>query len=74
MGRNGWDFTQLSASGSTGRRATGPTTRSTRCSSGIGVATFKRPERLELRDELPRSPVGKILKRELREELRRPAG
>jgi acyl-CoA synthetase len=41
---------------------------------GIGVATFKLPERLELRDELPRNPVGKILKRDLREELRRPAG
>jgi acyl-CoA synthetase len=37
---------------------------------GIGVATFKLPERLELRDELPRNPVGKVLKRELREELR----
>ncbi len=37
---------------------------------GIGVATFKLPERLELRDELPRNPVGKILKRDLREELR----
>jgi len=42
--------------------------------TGIGVATFKLPERLELRDELPRNPVGKILKRDLREELRRPAG
>jgi acyl-CoA synthetase len=40
----------------------------------IGVATFKLPERLELRDELPRNPVGKILKRDLREELRRPVG
>jgi non-ribosomal peptide synthetase component E (peptide arylation enzyme) len=38
--------------------------------TGIGVATFKLPERLELRDELPRNPVGKILKRDLREELR----
>ena len=28
------------------------------------------PERLELRDELPRNPLGKVLKRELREELR----
>jgi AMP-binding enzyme C-terminal domain len=37
---------------------------------GTGVATFKLPERLELRDELPRNPVGKILKRELRAELR----
>ncbi|EFQ84826.1 AMP-binding enzyme [Aeromicrobium marinum DSM 15272] len=34
-----------------------------------GVATFKRPERLEVVDALPRNPVGKILKRELRERL-----
>jgi acyl-CoA synthetase (AMP-forming)/AMP-acid ligase II len=27
-------------------------------------------QRLELRDELPRNPLGKILKRELRDELR----
>jgi 2,3-dihydroxybenzoate-AMP ligase len=31
------------------------------------IATFKLPERLELVTELPLSPVGKILKRELRE-------
>jgi non-ribosomal peptide synthetase component E (peptide arylation enzyme) len=37
---------------------------------GIGIATFKLPERLELRGQLPRNPVGKILKRDLREELR----
>jgi len=37
---------------------------------GLGIATFKLPERLELRDELPRNSLGKILKRELREELR----
>ena len=30
-----------------------------------GIATFKLPERLEIRDELPRNPLGKILKREL---------
>ncbi|HEY6294467.1 MAG TPA: hypothetical protein VIX15_02300 [Streptosporangiaceae bacterium] len=36
----------------------------------IGIATFKLPERLEVRDELPRNPLGKILKRELREEIR----
>jgi non-ribosomal peptide synthetase component E (peptide arylation enzyme) len=36
----------------------------------IGIATFKLPERLEVRDELPRNPLGKILKRDLREELR----
>jgi non-ribosomal peptide synthetase component E (peptide arylation enzyme) len=28
------------------------------------------PERLEIRQELPRNPLGKILKRELRDELR----
>ncbi|QNK83768.1 acyl--CoA ligase [Nakamurella sp. PAMC28650] len=33
------------------------------------IATFKLPERLDLRSELPRNPVGKILKRELREEV-----
>jgi 2,3-dihydroxybenzoate-AMP ligase len=31
------------------------------------IAAFKLPERLELFDELPVSPVGKILKRELRD-------
>jgi acyl-CoA synthetase len=36
----------------------------------IGIATFKLPERLEVRDELPRNPLGKVLKRELRDELR----
>jgi acyl-CoA synthetase len=35
----------------------------------IGIATFKLPERLEVRDELPRNPLGKVLKRELRDEL-----
>jgi 2,3-dihydroxybenzoate-AMP ligase len=32
-----------------------------------GIATFKLPERLELMTALPVSPVGKILKRELRD-------
>jgi len=36
----------------------------------LRIATFKLPERLELRDELPRNPLGKILKRDLRDELR----
>jgi acyl-CoA synthetase (AMP-forming)/AMP-acid ligase II len=34
------------------------------------VARFKWPERLEILAELPRNPVGKILKRTLREQLR----
>ncbi|EFQ84821.1 AMP-binding enzyme [Aeromicrobium marinum DSM 15272] len=33
---------------------------------GKKIASFKLPERLEVRDEMPRNPVGKILKRELR--------
>ena len=33
------------------------------------IASFKLPERLELCAELPLSPVGKILKRELRERI-----
>jgi non-ribosomal peptide synthetase component E (peptide arylation enzyme) len=33
------------------------------------IASYKLPERLELRDALPRNPVGKVLKRELRDAL-----
>ena len=34
-----------------------------------GVARFKWPERLEVVDELPRNPIGKVLKRDLRDRL-----
>ncbi|MBI2015460.1 MAG: AMP-binding protein [Candidatus Rokubacteria bacterium] len=34
------------------------------------IAKFKLPERLELRDRFPTTPVGKISKKDLREELR----
>jgi acyl-CoA synthetase len=34
------------------------------------IASFKLPERLVLVDALPRNPVGKILKRELRDQIR----
>ncbi len=34
-----------------------------------GIARFKLPERLELVDAFPTSPVGKIMKRELRERI-----
>jgi acyl-CoA synthetase (AMP-forming)/AMP-acid ligase II len=33
------------------------------------IASYKLPERIEVRAELPRNPVGKILKRQLRQEL-----
>lgn len=36
---------------------------------GRHIASYKLPERLELRDELPRNPVGKVLKRVLRDSL-----
>jgi acyl-CoA synthetase (AMP-forming)/AMP-acid ligase II len=36
----------------------------------LDIASYKLPERLELRAELPRNPVGKILKRQLRDDLR----
>jgi cyclohexanecarboxylate-CoA ligase len=36
----------------------------------LGLARFKLPERLELRDELPRTASGKVQKAPLREELR----
>ena len=38
------------------------------------VAAFKLPERIELLDELPRNPVGKILKRVLRQQMQEKAG
>jgi acyl-CoA synthetase (AMP-forming)/AMP-acid ligase II len=36
----------------------------------IGVAAYKLPERIEYLDAIPRNPVGKILKAELRKHLR----
>ncbi|MET3807744.1 acyl-CoA synthetase (AMP-forming)/AMP-acid ligase II [Nakamurella sp. UYEF19] len=37
------------------------------------IASYKLPERLEIRDALPRNPVGKVLKRALRSEMEQPA-
>jgi non-ribosomal peptide synthetase component E (peptide arylation enzyme) len=36
-----------------------------------GVATYKLPERLEIIDAIPRTPVGKIIKGKLREDIRK---
>jgi len=35
-----------------------------------GIAVYKLPERLEFIDAIPRNPVGKILKKELRQDIR----
>ena len=37
--------------------------------SDKGAATYKRPERLEIINEIPRNPVGKVIKTKLREDL-----
>ena len=39
--------------------------------AGQHIASYKLPERLEVVDALPRNPVGKILKRELRQRIRK---
>jgi non-ribosomal peptide synthetase component E (peptide arylation enzyme) len=39
-----------------------------------GVATYKLPERLEVVEAIPRNPVGKVLKKELRRDIRRRLG
>lgn len=39
-----------------------------------GVATYKLPERLEVVEVIPRNPVGKILKKELRQDIRKKIG
>jgi len=36
-----------------------------------GIASYKLPERLEVIDAIPRNPVGKILKSELRENIKK---
>ncbi|MBI1379133.1 MAG: AMP-binding protein [Frankiales bacterium] len=38
------------------------------------IASYKLPERLEVREALPRNPVGKVLKRQLRDDVRAEAG
>ncbi|MEJ5347941.1 MAG: class I adenylate-forming enzyme family protein [Desulfosoma sp.] len=39
-----------------------------------GVATYKLPEHLEVVEAIPRNPVGKILKKELRKDIRKKLG
>jgi 2,3-dihydroxybenzoate-AMP ligase len=37
--------------------------------AGLQIASYKLPERLEVVTQFPLSPVGKILKRELRDAI-----
>jgi non-ribosomal peptide synthetase component E (peptide arylation enzyme) len=39
-----------------------------------GIAAYKIPERLEIVKEIPRNPVGKILKKVLREDIKNKFG
>ena len=39
-----------------------------------GVAVYKLPERLEVVDQIPRNPVGKIVKRQLRDDIKQKMG
>lgn len=39
-----------------------------------GVAVYKLPERLEVVDVIPRNPVGKVLKKELRRDIKKKLG
>jgi non-ribosomal peptide synthetase component E (peptide arylation enzyme) len=39
-----------------------------------GIAVYKLPERLKIIDEIPRNPVGKILKTQLREDVKEKLG
>jgi non-ribosomal peptide synthetase component E (peptide arylation enzyme) len=39
--------------------------------TGKGIAVYKIPERLEIIDAIPRNPVGKILKKNLREDIKK---
>jgi non-ribosomal peptide synthetase component E (peptide arylation enzyme) len=36
-----------------------------------GLAVYKIPERVEIMDAIPRNAVGKILKKKLREDIRK---
>jgi long-chain acyl-CoA synthetase len=38
------------------------------------LAAYKRPKRIEFRDELPKTPIRKVLRRQLKAEAARLAG
>lgn len=38
------------------------------------LTRYKVPQRIEFREELPKSPIGKVLRRRLRDEIARPGG
>jgi non-ribosomal peptide synthetase component E (peptide arylation enzyme) len=39
-----------------------------------GIAAYKLPERLEIIEAIPRNPVGKIMKKVLREDIKKKIG
>ena len=49
------------------RGAVAPSEEELRAHVGAQLADFKRPKKIFFVDELPRTPTGKILKRELSE-------
>ncbi len=56
------------------RRDPGLTAEALREHCAKHLTGYKRPKRIEFRDELPKTPIGKVLRRQLKEEAARLAG
>ena len=56
------------------RRDPGLTAEALREHCAQHLAAYKRPKRIEFRDELPKTPIGKVLRRQLKDEAARLAG
>ena len=56
------------------RRDPGLTAEALREHCAQHLTGYKRPKRIEFRDELPKTPIGKVLRRQLKEEAARLAG
>jgi long-chain acyl-CoA synthetase len=55
------------------RRDPGLTAEAVRLHCELNLAPYKRPRRIEFRQELPRTPIGKVLRRQLKDEAIRAA-
>jgi long-chain acyl-CoA synthetase len=53
------------------RRDPGLTEEALREHCAKHLTGYKRPKRIEFRDELPKTPIGKVLRRQLKEEAAR---